>query len=195
MRESGKAIGASVGRMIFAGRSTERIQQRLDKVGGEKLAQALSKRGLGGLKNEDIAKALTGESRGRAGWSQGKMKNVVAALQDAGLAHTEKSASHMLLQASKNLQPQQKEIPGYTPEQEARFKAIARERRKEATAEETEESGSGILDRMRGAVGRVNKQAVPSETVGNAAGSIKLKPRIAAAKPKKEDTGLTGFQA
>ncbi len=166
MRESGKAIGASVGRMMFANQSAKRIERHLEKTGGEKLAQALSKRGLGGMKNEDIAKALTGELRGRAGWSQGKMKNVVAALQDAGLAHTEKSASHMVLQASKNIDPEQKE----------RLKALARERRKEANLEE---AAPKTVREIR-------------ETLVNRLG---LKPRIVISKPKKEDAGLTGFQA
>jgi len=182
MRSSGKAIGQSVGRMIFAGQSAKHIERNLmNKVGEEKLHAALSKRGITDVKAEDIAKAMTGETRGRAGWSQGKLKNVVEALQDVGVAHAEKSASHMVLQAAKNIEKPVEQPHMSENQLKARLQEMSRERREEANAEQA--------------------AAVPAE--GRSVRDIReqmrkdlqLKPEIRIAKPNNPFQTGSGFQA
>ncbi len=199
-RASGKQIGVSVGKMLFAGQDTKRIQHHLEKKGGEKLQKALVRRGVTDLNTKDIAKALTGESRGA--WSQSRYKQVVAALQDAGLAQTAKSASSMVLKAARNAQ-EELEGPHLTPEQlKARFKVLARERRAEAEAEEVGHK-TGVLDRMRGAQGRANKiseNPLPEETTVRGVRDqlrqdLGLRPKIVLSKPKDDEGKQTGFQA
>ncbi len=197
--------------MLFAGRSAKVIQHHLEKKGGEKLQQALVKRGVTGVDTKDIAKALSGESRGS--WSQSRYKQVVAALQDAGLAQTAKSASAMVLKASRNAQ-QELDGPHLTPEQiKARLKDLARERRSEAETEEAEHQ-MGVLDRARGAQGRANKvdlaaqeaallesklPASETSTVRKVREELRkdlgLQPRIALPKPKNKVDDEMGFQA
>jgi len=213
MRSSGKAIGASVGRMIFAGQSAKRIEHNLTtKVGNEKLHAALTKRGVTGVEAKDIAKAMTGEIRGRAGWSQGKLKNVVEALQEVGVAHAEKSASHMVLQAAKNIAPAAVEEPHMSADQlKARYKEMSRERREEANAEETGDEHLGVLDRARGAMGRANassNQTPPAEaeTTEERPDAVRqvreqlrekmdLRPEIRVPKPNNPFSNGSGFQA
>ncbi|MCR4256236.1 MAG: hypothetical protein NUW08_00860 [Candidatus Uhrbacteria bacterium] len=154
MRASGKEIGSSVGRMIFRGQDAKRIERRLEKVGDEKLKVALTRRGAGDVDTREIAKAMSGEGKG---WSPLKYKKVVAALQDVEVAQKAKSASAMVLKASRDAQ-QALEGPRLTPEQlKEKMKGLARERRGEANAEEDAGEGTGILDRMRGAMGMANK--------------------------------------
>lgn len=211
MRASGKEIGSSVGRMIFRGQDTKRIQRRLEKVGDEKLKTALAKRGAGDVDTREIAKAMSGEGKG---WSPLKYKKVVAALQDVEVAQKAKSASAMVLKASRDAQ-QALEGPRLSPEQlKARMKVLARERRGEANAEETAAEGTGVLDRMRGAMGRANKaermtaqarleeeaamEVSPESTVRGLRESLRkdlgMQPRIRLPKPKKDTDGMTGFQ-
>jgi hypothetical protein len=204
MRSSGKAIGQSVGRMIFAGQSSKRIEHNLNKVGAEKISAALSKRGVSGIEMKDIAEAMTGKQRGRAGWSQGKLTHVVEALQEVGIAHAEKSASHMVLQAAKNLEPATVMEPHLSEAQlKAKFKEEARERREEANAEEAESHPIGVLERARSAIGPANV-AMPEppgqetsirETRDQLRKSIELKPEIRIPKPKNPFNPGTGFQA
>jgi hypothetical protein len=186
--------------MLFGGQDAKRIQHRLDKKGGEKLQQALVKRGVTDVDTKEISKALSGESRGN--WSQGRFKQVVAALQDAGLAQAAKSASSMVLKAARNAQ-QEMEGPHLTPEQiKARLKVLARERRSEAEAEAASHE-VGILDRMRGAQGRANKVAedpVPEETTVRGTREqlrqdVGLRPKIVLPKPNNLSKIDTGFQA
>lgn len=210
MRASGKQIGASVGKMIFRGQDEKRIHHRLEKIGGEKLQQALANRGIVDADTREIAQALSGKGRG---WSQSKYKQVVAALQDVGVAQHAKSASSMVLKASRNAQ-QELEGPHLTPEQiKARMKELARERREEANAEE-EAQQMGVLDRMRGAQGRANKvdkaaqegallEALPDTSTGSTVRSVRdelrkdlgLQPKIALPKRKNDVDETTGFQA
>jgi len=211
MRSSGKSIGASVGRMIFAGQSSKRIEHHLSQVGPEKIHAALSKRGVTDVKIEDIAKAMTGETRGRAGWTQGKLKNVVEALQDVGVAKSAKSASHMVLQASKNIE-KPVEAPHMSANQlKARYKQMSRERREEANAEEDGQEHLGVLDRARGAMGRANAASVenpPLEEEAEKDGgngvreareqlrkNIELQPKIRVPKPNNPFESGSGFQA
>jgi len=197
--------------MIFAGQSSKRIEHNLNKVGAERISAALSKRGVSGVEIKDIAKAMTGETRGRAGWSQGKLKNVVEALQDVGVAHAEKSASHMVLQAAKNMEPAPVEEPHMSANQfKARMKEFSRERRAEAETEERE-GHLGVLDRMRGSMGRANapgsltlptaeeQEAAEGREVREAREelrrSIELKPEIRITKPKNPFNSGMGFQS
>ncbi|MCC6563664.1 hypothetical protein IT087_02120 [Candidatus Uhrbacteria bacterium] len=211
MRASGKQVGASVGKMLFGGQDAKRIQHRLEKKGGEKLQQALIKRGVTDVDTKDIAKALAGESRG--GWSQSRYKQVVAALQDVGMAQKAKSASSMVLKAARNAQ-QTLDGPHLTPEQiKARLKELARERRSEANAEESE-AQMGVLDRMRGAQGRANKvdlaaqegALLESQNPFSETSSVRdvrdqlrkdlgMQPKIALNKPKNNVDDEMGFQA
>ena len=212
MRASGKAIGASLGRMIFAGQSSKRIEHNLNKVGAQKINAALSKRGVSGVEIKDIAKAMTGETRGRAGWTQGKLKDVVEALQDVGVAHAEKSASHMVLQAAKNIEPQAVEEPHMSANAfKARMKEFSRERRAEAEAEERGEEHMGVLDRMRGDMGRANavgaglpipeegSEASDDQTVRGARDELRkqlqLQPKIRVPKTDNPFQSGTGFQS
>lgn len=210
MRASGKQVGASVGKMLFRGQDEKRIHHRLEKIGGEKLQQALANRGIVDADTREIAQALSGKGRG---WSASKYKQVVAALQDVGMAQQAKSASAMVLKASRNAQ-QELDGPHFTPEQiKARMKQLARERRQEANAEESSDQ-MGILDRMRGAQGRANKidkaaqegallEALPETSTGSTVRSIReelrkdlgLQPKIALPKPKKEGQEPSDFQA
>ncbi len=208
MRASGKEIGSSVGRMIFRGQDARRIERRLEKAGAEKLKSALERRGAGDVEIGDIAKAMSGKEQG---WTPLKYKKVVAALQDVEVAQKARSASAMVLKASRDAQAAL-EGPQLSPAQlKARMKELARERRAEA---ETEEGQLGVLDRMRGAMGRANKaermtaqarlaeeRASGTETQPTVRAlrealrkDMGLQPRIRLSKPKKSVDGATGFQ-
>lgn len=198
MRASGKQIGASVGKMVFHGQDAKRIAHRLEKIDSDKLKQALVKRGAGSIDTKDIAEAMSGKGRG---WSQVKYKQVVAALQDVGVARTAKSASSMVLKASRNAQDAF-EGPRMSPEQlKAHMKNLARERRSEAETEGSE-SSMGVLDRMRGAMGTANKgESVPVEqgkTVRETRELMRkdmaLQPKIVVSKPKSAEDASAGFQ-
>lgn len=212
MRASGKEIGSSVGRMIFRGQDAKRIERRLEKVGEDKLKAALTKRGAGNVDTKEIAKAMSGEGKG---WSPLKYKKVVAALQDVEVAQKAKSASAMVLKASRDAQ-KAIEGPIFTPEQlKARMKMLARERRGEANAEEAAAEGAGVLDRMRGAMGRANKAErqtaaarLEEASAGAAEGpktvrglreelrkDLGLQTRIRLPKPKIDADPGTGFQS
>lgn len=154
---------------------------------------------------------MSGEGKG---WSQMKYKKVVAALQDVEVAQKAKSASAMVLKASRDAQKVMDE-PVFTPEQlKARMKALARERRGEANAEDAERE-MGVLDRMRDAMGRANKaeraseharmeeemmQGVPSNSSVRGLREelrkdLGLQSRIRLPKPKNRDDAGTGFQS
>jgi hypothetical protein len=213
MRSSGKAIGQSVGRMIFAGQDAKKIESNLTrKVGGVRLQAALSKRGVSGVAAKDIAEAMTGKQRGRAGWSQGKLKSVVEALQEVGVAHSEKSASHMVLQAAKNIEPAEVIAPHMSENQlKARIQETSRERRAEANAEEASDEHMGVMDRARGSMGRANAAGLAAELSGPAGAkandqsvrevreqlrqTIKLQPKIRITKPNNPFSDQSGFQA
>jgi len=201
MRASKKAVGSHVGRMIFNSGSKRTIERRLNKANQGDLRKSLQLRGLGEVKNEDIAKVMAGEHR--AGWSQHKMRQVVEALQDAGVARTARTASQMVTQASRDAQLETK----------AGMKRLARERRREANEEEAGPHGAeGVLDRMRGAMGKANKvdtrgaiAHTPSESSVTKSdrkkpfkgGKLELQPKIAIPKKEKDDkeNPYRGFQA
>lgn len=199
MRASKRAIGSNVGRMIFRTDSTQRIERRLNKANQSELRRALDRKGLGALKNDDIAKVLAGEHR--SGLSPYKMRQVVEALQEVGVARKARTASQMVTQASRDAQSEHKED----------MKKLARERRAEANAEEDAsagERGMGVLDRMRGAMGRANKVGTAgvateqNESAGRAGKKaydrdrLKLRPRFKLPEDNGSDENpYSGFQA
>ena len=190
MRASKKAMGSHVGRMIFRSSSKRTIERRLNKVNQNDLRNSLKRKGLSEIKTDDIAKVMSGDHR--AGWSQYKIRRVVEALQEVGVAQRARSASQMVTQASRDAQLETKE----------RMKKLARERRKEVNSEipkeTTEKKTSGILDRMRGAIGRANKiksnnlsgeKNLAEENVANPFETtrMKLQPKIRLPKKEKDD--------
>ena len=201
MRASKKAVGSKVGKMIFRTGSEKRIERRLNEVSQKDLKQALKHKGLSGVKNEDIAEVMAGKHS--AGWSPHKMRRVVEALQDVGVARKARSASQMVTQASRDAQSDRKES----------MQKLARERRKEANAEAGEAAkgagATGVLDRMRGAMGRANKAGMtpPSPEGGKASGAprqnpfdkrkLKLQPKLNISdEPEDENQDpYIGFQA
>lgn len=211
-RASNQRVSANVGKIIFHGQTSKRIEHTLGTVDQKKMQDALSRRGLGGKDHKEIAKVLSGEHR--SGWRHSDLKNLVEALQEVKIAKHALTAREMVLQASKDAQLEAN--PGLTAGAiKNRLKRIARERREEADATEaaTPEATS-VLDRMRGAMGRANKvdraAAVERETKNgsdkNETGSeilrrmrgevrqdLKLQPKIIVPK-KSTDTG-SGFQA
>lgn len=132
-------------------RSAETRKQMVRKIDTPEFREALRRRGGGDLSVERVAKALIGKDR--AGLTVRDMKHAVAALQDADLAKHVRTASEMVLTASREAQ---EHVPAFrTPQERAVFmQRLAKERRTEANAEEaaktTEEGGTqGLLDRMR----------------------------------------------
>lgn len=207
-RASNQLIGANVGKMIFHGQSAKHIEHRLGKVDSQKMKEALSRRGLGGKDHQEIAKVLAGEHR--AGWRQSDLKNLVEALQEVKVAKHARTAREMVLQASKDAQLQAN--PGLTADAvKNRLKRIAREQREEANAEGKGGDGKmGMLDRMRGAMGRANKAEIPivdegkssadqtgSEILRRMRGEVRheleLQPKVVI--PKKSPESFKGFQS
>ncbi len=195
-RASNQAIGTNVGRMIFHGQSAKRIEHALGQVDQQKMKDALSHRGLGGKDHKEIAKVLSGEHR--SGWRHSEIKNLVEVLQDVKLAKHAKTAREMVLMASREAQVQAS--PGLTAGAvKNRLKRIAQEQRAEAEAAPGE-SGSRILDNMRGAMGRANKasdQSSANEGVRKMREEIRqemnLRPKLVL--PKKKTSTGSGFQA
>ena len=154
MQASRKDVGSAVGRMVFGGQTSKKgIARQLRAVDSEKLKTAFERHGLGDVSIEKAAEVLSGKNR--AGWSTGKIKKTVQALQDVHVASAHQGASKMVLTATRNTQ----EKTVLSPEQKAKyFKQLARERRLEANQEEQiSNEPMGVLDRMRGATGRANK--------------------------------------
>jgi len=206
-RASNQLIGANVGKMIFHGQSSKRIEHALGKVDQQKMQEALKRKGLSGKVHKEIAKVLTGEHR--AGWRQNDLKNLVEALQEVKVAKHALTAREMVLQASKDAQLQAN--PGLSAEAiKNRLKRIAREQREEANAQDG--SGGqkmGVLDRMRGAMGRANAKQASVNTENQAAETtgteilrrmrgevrheLELQPKVVI--PKKSSDINKGFQA
>lgn len=202
-RAANKHVGSAVGRMFFHGNATQKgIAKKFRSVGTEKVERALEKHGMGDVSLEKIADVLSGTDR--AGFSAGKMKHVVLALQDVGLASKKEGASRIVLTASRAAEAGSDYV--LTPEQvKARMKQLSQERRKEANEEEDgekEEETTSILDRMRGAVGVANKRdrakkaepptdEPPVKTVRQARDELRqqLQPKIVVPPPKKPDAG------
>lgn len=204
-RASNQDIGTNVGKMIFHGQSAKHIEHALGSVDKGKMKDALSRRGLGGKDHKEIAKVLSGENR--AGWRHSELKNLVEALQDVKIAKHEKTASQMVLMASR--EAQLKANPGLTAGAiKNRLKRIAQEQRAEAEAAPVDEHDMSVLDRMRGAAGRANKASSEqraensSEEPANTSvrkmreeirQEMKLQPKFVV--PKKSENSESGFQA
>lgn len=151
---------------------------------------------------EKVAKVLSGKDR--AGWSTGKMKRAVQALQDVHVASTHQGASKMVLTASRTAQ--EKRV--LSPEQKKQyFQQLARQRRLEGNqeAEQASQESMSVLDRMRGAAGRANKRDTSfGSSTANAEirglreemrEQMKLAPKLVIPPPQKRDDETEGFQA
>ena len=200
MRASEKQVGASVGKMLFSGRDAKRIQNHLDKKGGEKFQQALAKRGVTDVDTKEISKALSGEGKGH--WTQSRYKRVVAALQDAGLAMTDKSASSMVLKAARNAQQELADLHPTLEQTKGRIKTSVQRRREEIAEENTAKNG-GIMEQMRGAQRTANMKPESSDSEESSVRGMRdqmkqdlgLKPKIVLPKPNILSKIDTGFQA
>lgn len=195
MRASQKDIGTNIGKMIFRGSDTKRIERRLNKVGETKLNEALKKRGLAGVNSSDIADVLSGKDR--AGWTASRLNKVVRALQDVGVAQSARTSHQMVLQASREAQERVKRNV-----KEVQYERRAEAAEKEALAAEP----MGVLDRMRGAVGRANRR-IPQTEAGattKEGSSIRdlrtrlrkqlIKPTIRLSDQNKKKSDHSGFQ-
>ncbi len=201
MQASRKDVGSAVGRMVFGGQSSKKgIARQLRAVDSEKLKTAFERHGLGDVSIEKASEVLSGKNR--AGWSTGKIKKTVQALQDVHVASAHQGASKMVLTATRNAQ----EKTVMTPEQKAKyFKQLARERRLEANQEEQiSNEPMGVLDRMRGGTGRANSVSAQTTGVTDKKGSIrglrdemreqmKLAPKMVIPPPSSTDSEK-GFQ-
>jgi len=186
--------------MLFSGRDSKRIQNHLDKKGGKKFQQALAKRGVADVNTKEISKALSGEGKGH--WTQSRFKRVVAALQDAGLAMTDKSASSMVLKAARNAQQEFADMHPTLEQIKGRIKTSVQRRREEIAEEETAKNG-GIMEQMRGVQRTANIKPESSDFEGSSVRGIRdqlkqdmgLRPKIVLPKPNNLDKTDTGFQA
>ena len=135
--------------MLFRGATSSR--QIAKKLNSDGFREALKRRGADHLDVEKIAKTFAGKDR--AGLSSREMKHVVAAMQDSRLAPKARSASQLVLTASRETQDHPPVFK--TPiEREQFMQRLARERRREANEEEDaaaeHDRGSlGVLERMR----------------------------------------------
>ena len=167
MSASRKDVGAAVGRMIFHGQSSKGMARQLRAVEPEKLKTAMQRHGLGDVSVEKMTEVLAGKDR--AGWSQAKVKKAVQALQDVHVASGHQGASKMVLTASRQVQ---ETSPKMSPEERKLFmQKLARERRSDANKEVEGGSTMGVLDQMRGAMGRANKEGASGAVVKDGSAS------------------------
>lgn len=197
--------------MLFQGRDEHAIMRRLKSVGPSKLREALAKRGLQNVSTKELTDVLTGKHQ--SGWSQAKLRNTVEAFQDLKVARAARSASAMVLTASREAQEAAaKTAMGNELLKSKMRHLVARERGASETGPETGEEPVGILDRMRGTQGRANVSErsvskVPETTASS--GTIRelrerwreelgiKKTKIQLPKPKNGQNGQNkpGFQA
>ena len=185
MKASRRDVGSAVGRMVFGGQSTKKgITRQLRAVDGEKLKAAFVRHGLGDVSVEKAAEVLSGKDR--AGWSTGKVKKTLEALQDVHIASTHQGAGNMVLTASKNAQEKRILSP---QEKKEFFQKLARERRAEANQEgQPSDVPMSILDQMRGATGRANRVG-SSSTAGRGQGDAPGDSRVAGRDACTDETG------
>jgi hypothetical protein len=197
--------------MIFQGRDEHTIMRRLKAVGPSKLREALAKRGLENVSTKELTDVLTGKHQ--SGWSQAKLRNTVEAFQDLKLAREARSASAMVLTASREAQDTAATAARGNELLKSKMRhMVARERGTAETEPETGAEPVGVLDRMRGAQGRANasERGVPTPSTATAsAGTIRelrerwreelgiKKNKIQLPKPKNGQNGQNkpGFEA
>lgn len=176
-RASRRDIGAAVGRMVFQGRDEHAIMRRLKAVGSSKLRDALAKRGLYDVTTKELTDVLTGKHQ--SGWSQAKLRNTVEAFQDLKVARAARSASAMVLTASREAQETAAQTSAGNELLKAKMRHMVVKERQKAEEEAVDEPSLGVLDRMRGAMGRANRaDAAPASNGqgangGSGAGSIR----------------------
>lgn len=154
-RASRQDIGAAVGKMLFQGRDEHAIMRRLKSVGPSKLREALAKRGLQNVSTKELTDVLTGKHQ--SGWSQAKLRNTVEAFQDLKVARAARSASAMVLTASREAQTAAAASAMGSELLKSKMRhMVARERGTSEAESEASAEPVGVLDRMRGAQGRAN---------------------------------------
>mgnify|MGYP001561284607 CR=1 FL=1 len=196
-RADRRDIGRALGKMMFHGADTQK--QMMRRIDTPEFREAIGRHGGGDLSVERVAKALAGKDR--AGLTVREMRHAVAALQDADLAKRARTASEMVLTASRDAQGN---MPVFRTagERTAFMQRLARERRTEANAEEKlkeAEGTMGLLERMRRQVrGRSSEQdEQQSEEASLSDQRLPLAPKPILPKPAKDDQRRTGagFQA
>lgn len=158
-RVSQQAIGTHVGRVIFGGQATSKlIAHKLDSLPADKLKAAMQRRGLGDVSLKKVSDVLSGKDK--AGMKQHDLKRMVEALQEVGVARQATSASHMVMTAAQEIQKGNGLMSLDAHGQ--RFSRPASVQRATMSAEmkdaaRTSSEPKGILARLRGVVGEMQK--------------------------------------
>lgn len=158
-RVSQQAIGTHVGRVIFGGQATSKlIAHKLDSLPADKLKAAMQRRGLGDVSLKKVSDVLSGKDK--VGMKQHDLKRMVEALQEVGVAKQASTASHMVMTAAQEIQKGNglmsldahgqrfsQPISAQSATLSAEMKDAAR----------TSSEPKGILARLRGVVGEMQK--------------------------------------
>lgn len=173
-RASRQAIASTLGKRLFRTDKAVKIEKKLKSIGDEKLKKTLAMHGVKNMDAETLSQVFAGGKRTHV--SEFELRKIVSALQDkeVHLVSGARAADKIVLTAMREAQEENKgQLRGLSPEQiKLRLKELARERRQEADQEQTlsgtsehDQSAMGILDRMRGAMGRANQDgSQPAET-------------------------------
>jgi hypothetical protein len=158
-RVSQQAISTHVGRVIFGGQATSKlIAHKLDSLPADKLKAAMQRRGLGDVSLKKVSDVLSGKDK--VGMKQHDLKRMVEVLQEVGVARQASSASHMVMTAAQEIQKGNgltsldahgqrfsRSISAQSAVPSAEMKDAAR----------TSSEPKGILARLRGVVGEMQK--------------------------------------
>ena len=150
-RVSQQAISTHVGRVIFGGQATSSLP-------ADKLKAAMQRRGLGDVSLKKVSDVLSGKDK--VGMKQHDLKRMVEVLQEVGVARQASSASHMVMTAAQEIQKGNgltsldahgqrfsRSISAQSAVPSAEMKDAAR----------TSSEPKGILARLRGVVGEMQK--------------------------------------
>lgn len=158
-RVSQQAISTHVGRVIFGGQATSKlIAHKLDSLPADKLKAAMQRRGLGDISLKKVSDVLSGKDK--VGMKQHDLKRMVEVLQEVGVARQATSASHMVMTAAQEIQKGNglmsldahgqrfsRSVSAQSAVPSAEMKDAAR----------TSSEPKGILARLRGVVGEMQK--------------------------------------
>ncbi len=158
-RVSSQAISTHVGRVIFGGQATSKlIAHKLDSLPADKLKAAMQRRGLGDVSLKKVSDVLSGKDKG--GMKRHDLKLMVEALQEVGVAKQVSTASHMVMTAAQEVQKGRglgsldahgQRLSRISTDQDHALSAQAKD------AERTSSEPKGILERLRGVVGEMQK--------------------------------------
>ncbi len=149
--------------MIFKGQATsaKRIAQTLQALPADKLKVAMEKRGLKDVSIKKLSEVLAGKDK--VGMKHGELKNVVEALQEVGVARQARTASQMVMTASQEARTV-RGVSGSSRDREVLFNntneisgARALEEGDNHSTSSAAEESRGILARMRGVVGQMQR--------------------------------------